>query len=82
VALAWSGTPEIVTAECGILVPPESPAQVSRALADAIMRLAASPELRRRLGEAARQRVVALFSPESLAEKMRVIYRESVTPAQ
>jgi glycosyltransferase involved in cell wall biosynthesis len=42
----------------GLLYDPEAPG----ALADALARLADSPELRRQLGQAARERVVAEFS--------------------
>jgi glycosyltransferase involved in cell wall biosynthesis len=78
IALAWSGTPEVVTEQCGIVIPPESPAQVIRELASALERLAASPDLRRRMGEAGRRRVDEMYSWETLAEEMRAIYREVV----
>jgi glycosyltransferase involved in cell wall biosynthesis len=77
VALAWSGTPEIVTEECGILISPDSPAAAAAGFAAALERLAASPELRRRLGEAGRRRVEACFSWPALVDRMLAVYEES-----
>ena len=57
---------------CGRLVAPEDPA----ALADALRSLAASPELRRSLGEAARRRVVEQFSIEREVELHEDLYSE------
>jgi glycosyltransferase involved in cell wall biosynthesis len=59
VATAVGGIPELVAdGETGLLVPPGDP----DALAAALRRLVADPELRRRLGEAARARVEERFS--------------------
>ena len=61
VATAVGGVPECVSAgETGVLVPPADGA----ALADALIGLLCDAPLRQRLGEAARQRVRQLFSPE------------------
>ena len=57
VATAVGGLPDmIVDGESGLLVPPRDP----RALRAAVDRLLADPELRRRLGDAARERISAL----------------------
>ena len=61
VATAVGGVPECVSAgETGVLVPPAD----GGALADALIGLLRDAALRRRLGEAGRQRVRQLFSPE------------------
>jgi glycosyltransferase involved in cell wall biosynthesis len=74
VATAVGGTAEILTAEeDGILVASGD----RRALAESIGRLADQPELRLRLGRAARQRVQA-FSPARLAEQTGSLYVQLV----
>jgi glycosyltransferase involved in cell wall biosynthesis len=71
VATAVSGIPEaIASGEHGLLVPPSDPA----ALADALARLARDPELRRRLGAAARARAVAEFTVERMADEYERLY--------
>lgn len=61
VATSVGGVPECIHPdETGVLVPPADDA----ALADALIALLRDPSLRRRLGEAAQQRVRQLFSPE------------------
>ncbi|MBA2525291.1 MAG: glycosyltransferase family 4 protein [Pyrinomonadaceae bacterium] len=65
------GIAEQVTAETGIVCPPEDP----RSLADAILRLARDPALRARLGAAGRRRVEAHFSVERQADEMHEAYK-------
>jgi len=61
-ASAFAGTPEFITDGVhGILVEPGKPA----ALTAALVRLAGDPQLRRRLGESARARLVQDFSEET-----------------
>ena len=56
------GSPDLLTPDAGILVPPGD----SAALADAMQRLASDPVLRKRMGEAARERYLKLFAPEAV----------------
>jgi glycosyltransferase involved in cell wall biosynthesis len=70
VATQVGGTPEVVTHECGRLVPPGNP----RALADAIASLAANAFLRRQLGDAGRRRVEDHFSIERMVNAYRDLY--------
>ena len=61
-ATAFAGTPEFITDGVhGLLVPPGEPDGLSRAL----LRLCGDPALRRRLGAAARARLVTQFSQEA-----------------
>jgi glycosyltransferase involved in cell wall biosynthesis len=55
----------------GLLVAPEAPDE----LADALGRLAVDPELRRRLGTAARRRALERYSVSRLAAELAALYR-------
>ena len=71
------GSPELVVhGESGIVVPVEDP----QAIADAIERLWRDPELRRRLGHAARQRIATAFRAEETVKKTVALY-QSLVPA-
>ena len=64
VATAVGGNPEILEhGRCGVLVPARDPA----ALAEALLRVLRSPELRRRLGERGRERAVEAYSRDAMA---------------
>lgn len=62
----------VVDGEVGLLVPPRDP----NTLAAALTRLTADPELRNRLGTAARRRVVEHFSTEKKIGKLEALYRQ------
>ncbi len=73
VATDVSGCREVVRpGETGLLVPPRDP----ESLADALERLAADPELRRRMGSAARELVERELSQEAVVEQTMALYRE------
>lgn len=71
IASEVGGVPDVVTPETGILVPPGN----TSALADAMLRLAADPGLRKRMGSAARERYEKMFSPEAVLPVMIETYR-------
>jgi glycosyltransferase involved in cell wall biosynthesis len=72
VATRISGIPELVEdGENGFLVPPRDP----EALADALARLASNPELRRRMGRAARAKVLQEFDLEANAARLAAMIR-------
>ena len=56
------GSPDLLTPDAGILVPPGDTA----ALADAMRCLASDPALRKRMGQAARDRYLKLFAPDAV----------------
>jgi glycosyltransferase involved in cell wall biosynthesis len=66
----------VVDEESGILVRPRD----TCALAAALKRLASDPDLRRRLGEAARRRVEARFSLETCVARYEKLYRAMNEP--
>src|SRR5207249_1734650 len=71
VATNVGGNPEIVSDGInGLLVPPKDPAALSRA----IVELLGNPELARRLGRAARQKVVNEYSVECLLRRTEDLY--------
>jgi glycosyltransferase involved in cell wall biosynthesis len=65
VATAVGGTPEVVTGDTGLLVPPRAPQR----LAEAMLALAGSAERRVALGVRARGRVEAMFSVERMVSR-------------
>lgn len=64
------GSPDLITPDSGILVPPGD----STALAQAMQRLASDPSLRKRMGEAARERYLKLFAPEAVLSMLLSTY--------
>ncbi len=75
VATAVSGTVEVVQdGETGILVPPEDAA----ALAQGIVRVLENREEARRLGAAARQRVLTHYTISAVARQYEALYEELV----
>ena len=62
----------IVDGESGFLVPPREP----KFLADSILKLLADKALRRKMGQAARERVEKQFTWDIVAEKALAVYNE------
>jgi glycosyltransferase involved in cell wall biosynthesis len=77
VGTSVGGIPEQLGTDGGVLVTPED----VDALAAAVLELAESPELRARLGSAARARVRALFSLETQADALDRVYRRTLAAA-
>jgi glycosyltransferase involved in cell wall biosynthesis len=78
VATRAGGIPEaIVDGQSGLLVPPHD----EDALAHAIVQLLRDPDLRKRLGAAARARVVAEFSVETMVAKTLTVYETRLARA-
>ena len=67
------GVPEIITAEAtGFLTPPRD----SAALAAAILPMLSSHELRQRLGEAGRERIIRHFNEADMVRRTLDVYRD------
>jgi glycosyltransferase involved in cell wall biosynthesis len=62
----------VIDGEVGLVVPPRNP----EAMAAALTRLIDDPNLRKRLGIAARRRVIDHFSTKERIEKLEALYRE------
>jgi glycosyltransferase involved in cell wall biosynthesis len=80
VASRIGGIPEVIgdSSEFGRLVPPGD----AGALADALRALLSDERLRLRLGEAARQRALAEFTVERMAERTLDVYRIAIARLQ
>lgn len=75
VATPVGGTPEVVAdGETGLLVPSRDPG----ALAEAIRRLLADPELRGRMGDAGHRRAAERFSADAMFRRVLELYDEVV----
>src|SRR5262245_39103578 len=64
------GSPDLLTPDTGILIPPGD----SAALAKAMHRLASDPALRKRMGQAARNRYLKLFAPDAVLAMLVTTY--------
>ena len=65
-----------VTEETGFKIPANSPEQVVRDIAHAMLKLAKEPELRVRMGKAGRRRVKEYFNWDIKGEWIKNIYKE------
>jgi len=72
VATAVGSIPEVTTQENAILVPPSDP----DALAQACVRLASDPDLRRRMGQAGLERVTAHYSIDAMVDRTAALYAD------
>ncbi len=71
VASDVAGIPEVITPECGLLVTSGSP----EALADALGRLHDEPELRARMGAAARRHVIDSFDRRACTQAIAPLFQ-------
>jgi glycosyltransferase involved in cell wall biosynthesis len=71
IATQVSGTVDVVTdGEDGLLIPPEAPEALAKAMATVIQQ----PDLARRLGQQARQKMLRAFSLDSVAQRYSELY--------
>jgi glycosyltransferase involved in cell wall biosynthesis len=70
IASAVGGIPDLLSDDSGILIPPGDDV----ALAQAMERLASDPDLRSRMGRAARERYLNLFSPQAVLPVLKNTY--------
>jgi glycosyltransferase involved in cell wall biosynthesis len=70
VASGVGGIPDMITEDCGMLVPPGE----AMALAKAMLKLARDAKLRSAMGSAGRKRYRALFSPEAVLPILTATY--------
>jgi glycosyltransferase involved in cell wall biosynthesis len=78
VATAVGAVPEVIAADCGLLVPPVDPP----ALAGAVRTLLDDPARRRAMGQAGRARMIEHFDWRITAERTEAVYREATGQRQ
>jgi glycosyltransferase involved in cell wall biosynthesis len=66
----------VLNGQTGLIVPPRD----SRALAEKIAKVLESPDLRRQLGEKARQLVVSNYSLGAMLDRLEAVYRSAAGP--
>jgi glycosyltransferase involved in cell wall biosynthesis len=72
------GQRELVTTECGILLPRRSEEEEAREYAEVLAKLLADPGLRVEMGKAGRERVCSDFRLEDMGEKMNSFLEEAM----
>jgi glycosyltransferase involved in cell wall biosynthesis len=81
IAAAWGGPLDYLDASCGVLVPVSSTDELVAALEAAMVRLAASPALRRALGDAGAVKVRAEYNWKKKADQIVELYGQAVQPS-
>lgn len=74
VATAWGGAMDYLDDHCGILVKPDNEEQFIADLSQAMQKLVDSPELRKKMGLAGKQKVIQQFTWEEKIEQIIRIY--------
>ena len=83
IATKWGGPADYLDENTGILIEPTGRESFINEIAEAMIRLAESPELRAQLGHAARTRVVAEFDWERKIDFILEVYaRAAQAPLQ
>lgn len=78
IATRWGGPADYVDESCGILVDPASEQDLVRGIADAMVKLAESPQLREQMGRAGRARALQLFSWDGKIDTLLDIFDDAV----
>jgi len=81
IATAWGGPVDYIDESCGILVEARGRDDVIRGFADAMHRLSLSPELRVRLGNSGRQKILDQYDWDKKADQMLEFYKLAIAAA-
>ncbi|PSB28262.1 glycosyltransferase family 4 protein [Stenomitos frigidus] len=76
IATNWGGPSDYLNESCGILIEPRSQQSFVNDLAAAMIQMAASPALRRSMGQMARHRVMSHFDWDVKVDAILDIYRD------
>jgi glycosyltransferase involved in cell wall biosynthesis len=82
IATKWGGPLDYLDDDCGILIEPNSPDTFVNQLAQSIIKLSKSPELRQIIGEKGHQKVINEFDWQKKAERMIEIYQSTILQSQ
>ena len=77
IATNWGGPTDYVDSSCGILIEPTSREALVNELTDAMLKLAQSPDLRRKMGGAGQDRVRKYFDWERKVDRIVEIYHQT-----
>ena len=80
IATAWGGPTDYVDDSCGILVPPDGREQMIQGFADAMVRMARSPQMRQAMGDRGREKARTEYDWEIKVDRMLEIYRQALEP--
>lgn len=76
ICLNWSGMAISTDDSCAIRLEVTNPEQMPKDIADAIMRLVENPDLRRKMGDAGRERIRQVFNWDAKGEFMENLFEE------
>ena len=82
IATRWGGPEDYIDEECGILIEPRTPEQLTHDLMETMVRLAQDEDLRLRLGAAGRRKVEREFDWEKKLDRMLQVYNRVMVGAQ
>ena len=77
VATQWGGPVDYLDETCGFLIEPSSRLDFIQGLTDAMIKLAKSPPLRKQMGQAGRDKVIAQFDWDTKGKVMLDVYKDS-----
>ena len=78
IAVAWGGPNDYLDESCGLLIPPVNATAVISGFAAGMQMLIDKPQLRIRLGDAARKKIEESFTWEEKVDRVVEIYRQAV----
>ncbi|MCU0567427.1 MAG: glycosyltransferase family 4 protein [Oculatellaceae cyanobacterium Prado106] len=82
IATDWGGPADYLDASCGILIQPDSSESFVQQLVNAMVKLAESPALRHKMGEAGYQKVIQQFDWEVKGDRILEIYQMATRASQ
>jgi len=78
ICLDIAGPKEIISEDCGIKIKPINPTQTINDLAEALLKLANDPKLRKKMGEAGRRRVQEYYTWDKKGEFIKKLYEDTL----
>ncbi|GAB5405583.1 MAG: hypothetical protein Aurels2KO_38140 [Aureliella sp.] len=82
IATNWGGPADYLDDSCGLLIDPLSRDALIEGFAQAMVKLASLPELRKTLGVAGREKVVSQFDWDVKVDLMLEIYKDLLTTSE
>lgn len=76
IATQWGGPADYLDEECGILIEPRDPQSFIHNMTEAMIKLAADPTLREKMGKAGRRKIEEQYDWERKVDQILKLYRE------